>query len=234
MARGFWYNAYMINFVIAMDSEAAPVLANMQDVREQKICGKKVYLGTICGEEACVFVCGVGKVDAACGAFLAADRFGAEAIINAGVAGALNQSMQVGAIYAISHACQYDFDLVQLNGTPIGTLNEFEERWIPLATAGDYPLKKLASGDRFNDDRRDFLLLTEDFGADIRDMEGGAIAQACVHAGIPFYSFKAISDVAGSGSTTEQYIKNTALCADNLKHSICGIYADVRADLNKK
>lgn len=95
--------------------------------------------------------------------------------------------MQVGAIYAISHACQYDFDLVQLNGTPIGTLNEFEERWIPLATAGDYPLKKLASGDRFNDDRRDFLLLTEDFGADIRDMEGGAIAQTCVHAGIPFY-----------------------------------------------
>lgn len=41
MARGFWYNAYMINFVIAMDSEAAPVLANMQDVREQKICGKR-------------------------------------------------------------------------------------------------------------------------------------------------------------------------------------------------
>lgn len=227
MARGFWYNAYMINFVIAMDSEAAPVLANMQDVREQKICGKKVYLGTICGEEACVIVCGVGKVNAACGAFLAADRFGAEAIINAGVAGALNQSMQVGAIYAISHACQYDFDLVQLNGTPIGTLNEFEERWIPLATAGDYPLKKLASGDRFNDSPADFELLTKELEADIRDMECGAIAQACMHAGVKLYSFKAISDRAGSGSTTEQYMDNLATCNANMTQAIPHIFEEV-------
>ena len=217
-----------------MDSEAAPVTENMQDAVCEIICDKKVYLGKLCGEECAVIVCGVGKVNAACATQLAYDRYRAEAVINIGVAGGLNSSLKIGEIYSIEYACQYDFDLAQLNGTPLGTLNEFEGRWMILSVAGDFPLKKLATGDRFNDDRRDFLLLTEDFGADIRDMEGGAIAQACVHAGIPFYSFKAISDVAGSGSTTEQYIKNTALCADNLKRSICGIYADVRADLNKK
>ena len=41
-------------------------------------------------------------------------------------------------------------------------------------------------------------------------MEGGAIVQAAKSAGVPVYSFKAISDVAGSGSTTDQYLKNRA------------------------
>lgn len=217
-----------------MESEAKAVTDNMQGITEHTACDKHIYRGTLCGRETCVVVTGVGKVNAACGAQYAIDVLGATKIINTGVAGGLNDGTKVGDIYGICAAVQYDFDLVQLNGTKIGTLNECDRPYLPLCTAGNYPLRKLASGDRFNDDRRDFLLLTEDFGADIRDMEGGAIAQACVHAGIPFYSFKAISDVAGSGSTTEQYIKNTALCADNLKRSICGIYADVRADLNKK
>ena len=224
----------MICFVIAMESEAAPVLANMQGAECEIICDKKVYRGSLCNRKCAVIVCGVGKVNAACGAQLAADKFGAEAIINIGVAGGLNQSLKVGQIYSIEYACQYDFDLVQLNGTPLGTLNEFEGRWMTLETAGGYQFKKLATGDRFNDDRRDFLMLTEAFGADIRDMEGGAIAQACIHAGIPFFSFKAISDLAGSGSTTEQFLKNTALCAENLKNNIADIFDAVCAKIGTK
>lgn len=224
----------MICFVIAMDSEAAPVTENMQDAVCEIICDKKVYLGKLCGEECAVIVCGVGKVNAACATQLACDRYSAEAVINIGVAGGLNSSLKIGEIYSIEYACQYDFDLAQLNGTPLGTLNEFEGRWMTLSVAGDFPLKKLATGDRFNDDRRDFLMLTEAFGADIRDMEGGAIAQACIHANIPFYSFKAISDLAGSGSTTEQFLKNTALCAENLRSQMQNIFTSVRRALSEK
>ena len=39
-------------------------------------------------------------------------------------------------------------------------------------------------------------------------MEGAAVVQAAYAAQLPVYSVKAISDVAGSGSTTEQYLKN--------------------------
>ena len=223
----------MICFVIAMESEAAPVLKNMTSVQESLIFNKKVYRGNICGDEAAVVVCGVGKVNAACGTQTAL-WLGAQAIVNIGVAGGLNSRVKVGNIYAVSHATQYDFDLSQLNGTPVGTLNEFKERWLELALAGEYPEKKLATGDRFNDDRRDYILLTDGFGADIRDMEGGAIAQACINAGVPCFIFKAISDVAGSGSTTEQFTHNLEMCTDKLERNICGIYTSVKQELAAK
>ena len=47
-------------------------------------------------------------------------------------------------------------------------------------------------------------------------MEGGAIAQVCMHAKVNCFCFKIISDLAGSGSTTEQYLNNLALCAETL------------------
>lgn len=221
----------MICFVIAMESEAVPVVANMQDAELFERAGRKIYSGRLCGEETAVIVTDVGKVNAAAGAQLAADAFGAEAIINAGLAGALNDGMRVGGIYAISHAAEYDFDLRQINGTPMGTLNEYEDRWLPLARAEGYDEKRLATGDRFNDSAADFDMLTGDFGADIRDMEGAAIVHVCARAGIPCFSFKVISDIAGSGSTTEQFIKNTELCADNLKGEIPAIFRAVRRAL---
>ena len=210
-------------FVIAMESEAKAVFENMTDAVESVAHGKKVVVGKICGESVGVIVCGVGKVNAGIGAQYAIDALGADVIINVGVAGALNDTLKVANVYGVSHAVQYDFDLAQLNGTPVGTLNEFLEPYIALATTDLYPLKKVGTGDRFNDDRADFLLLTEVLGADIREMEVGAMAQVCHHANVPLYSFKAISDVAGSGSTTEQFLQNTARCVKALGAEIKNI-----------
>lgn len=207
-------------FVIAMESEAQPVFSRMQIEKESVTGIKKTVWGTLFGESVCVVICGVGKVNAACGAQYAIDVLGADCIINIGVAGGLNQSLTVGETYCIYQAVQYDFDLVQLNGTEIGTLNEFSDRYLPLSTLSIYPLKTLGTGDRFNDDVADFELLTKDIGADIRDMEGAAIVQTCIHAGIKVYSFKTISDLAGSGSTTDQFLNNLRLCTANMSERI--------------
>lgn len=217
----------MICFVIAMESEAKPLTDNMTDVRSERAYGKEIVRGTLCGREIGAVICGVGKVNAAAGAQYAIDRLGAEKIVNIGVAGGLHDGLRIGRIYGVSHAVQYDFDLVQLNRTAIGTLNEFEENYLPLSTCAGYPLKKLATGDRFNDSAEDFRLLTRTLGADMRDMEGGAIAQVCIHAGVPFYSFKAISDLAGSGSTTEQYIDNLKECTARLTDEVKTIFGAV-------
>ncbi|MCM1546168.1 MAG: 5'-methylthioadenosine/S-adenosylhomocysteine nucleosidase [Clostridiales bacterium] len=217
----------MTVFVIAMESEAEPLIVNMTGVTRSYVYDKNIYRGKLCGQEVCAVVCGVGKVNAAAGAQYAIDRLGADIIVNIGVAGGLNDGLQIGKIYGISHAVQYDFDLVQLNGTEIGTLNEFEENYLPLQTRNIYPLKRLATGDRFNDSEDDFRLLTNVLHADIRDMEGGAIAQVCIHAGVPFYSFKAISDLAGSGSTTEQFTRNLHACTVRLNNDIQKIFEAV-------
>lgn len=199
-------------FVIAMKNEAEPVISAMRIEKDYIVCGKRVVCGILWGQSVAVVVCGVGKVNAASGAQYAIDCLGATTIINLGVAGGLNKTVEIGNMYAVSAVVQYDFDLVQLNGTKIGTLNECTENYLPLSVAEGFEVKKVATGDRFNDDPADYRLITEVLGADIREMELGAIAQVCMHAGVKCYSFKTISDLAGSGSTTEQFLENLNTC----------------------
>ena len=207
-------------FVIAMQKEATPLMEVMQIEKDYTVCDKRVVLGSAFGKQIAVVVSGVGKVNAASGTQYAIDCLGATEIINLGVAGGLNGTVEVGGVYAISAAVQYDYDLVQMNGTAIGTLNECTENYLPLSVAEGFEVKKVATGDRFNDSPDDFKLITEVLGADIREMELGAIAQVCMHAGVKCRSFKIISDLAGSGSTTEQYRQNLAVCFASMRNNL--------------
>lgn len=203
-----------------MENEAEPIIRAMKAERNIIFCGKRILTGRLFGQKVSIVVCGVGKVNAACGTQIAVDELGAEEIINVGVAGGLNSTLEVGGIYEISHAVQYDFDLTQLNGTPIGTLDECKENYLPLSVTGAFPTKRLATGDRFNDSQSDYRLLTDTLEADIRDMEGGAVAQVCMHANVKCRSVKIISDLARSGSTTEQFKRNLSLCFKTLERSL--------------
>ena len=215
-------------FIVAMDSEAEPIVSAMKIERKFPFCGKKIFLGKLYGESVGVVVCGVGKVNAAMGTQIAVDELGAETIINLGVAGGLNGSVTIGDIYGISHAVQYDFDLTAINGTEIGTLDECKTNFLPLATSSAFSLKKIATGDRFNDSKTDFNLLTEVLKADIRDMECGAVAQVCMHAKVKCYAFKITSDIAGSGSTVEQYRNNLKICFKTLSLELENIIKSVK------
>lgn len=210
-------------FVIAMEKEAQPLLDEMIKNECVDVCGKKIILGSICGVYCGIVICGVGKVNAAIGCQIALDYLHADTIINVGVAGGLNDGVKVGEIYSIGQAVQYDFDLTQLNGGSVGTLDECAENYLTIDTPKIYSVRSLATGDRFNDSKQDYTLLTSVLNADIRDMEGGAIAQVCMHAKVKFYSFKIISDIAGSGSTTEQYLHNLSICLQTLKNEIKNI-----------
>ena len=208
----------MIGAVIAMQSEADILLDEMQISRSLTVSGKKIHVGTAFGKNVAVCVCGVGKVNAALGAQILISKFDAKKLLNFGVAGSLNKETELCSVNQIVAATQFDFDLVQLNGTKIGTLNEYQEPYLNLNSLPlDFPKKRLATADRFNDSADDYKLLTEELQADIRDMEGGAIVQAAYAAELPVYSIKAISDVAGSGSTTEQYLFNKDKALANLK-----------------
>ncbi len=217
-------------FVIAMECEAVPVIEAMETkTRDEQLLGFRLVQGTICGEELYVLVSGIGKVNAGRATQYAVSVLGASIIINIGVAGGLRPSMHVAEIYGVSGTVQYDFDLVQINHTPMGTLNECEEPLLPLDTTGLYPLEIVGSGDRFNDDPADFSLLTQTLGAGIRDMELAAVKQVCMHCGVPCYSFKVISDVAGGAeSTPDQYMKNQALCFETERREIRSIVAACR------
>ena len=215
----------MIGAVIAMQSEADILLEQMEIFRSLKVSGKTVYVGRAFGKDVALVVCGVGKVNAALGTQLLVSKFDAETLLNFGVAGGLNDSTKLCAVYAIEAATQFDFDLTQLNGTKMGTLDEYTENFLTLNDTNlPYEKKKLGTADRFNDSPADYALLTKELNADIRDMEGAAVVQAAYAAELPVYSFKAISDVAGSGSTTDQYLQNRATALENLKAALPVIF----------
>ncbi len=215
----------MIGAVIAMQSEADILLSEMQIQRSLTISGKAVHVGMAYGKKIAVCVCGVGKVNAALGAQLLVSKFDVEKLLNFGVSGGLNKGTELCQVYQIEAATQFDFDLAQLNGTSIGTLNEYSEPYLSLNLLNlPYEKRKLATADRFNDSIDDYNLLTKELKADIRDMEGGAIVQAAYATSLPVYSIKAISDVADNGSTTEQFLVNKDKALANLKAELPKIF----------
>lgn len=218
----------MIGVVIAMQSEADILLDEMQIVRSLTVSGKNVHVGKAYGKDVAVCVCGVGKVNAALGAQILISKFDAKKLLNFGVAGGLNSETELCQVYQIKAAVQFDFDLTQLNGTKIGTLDEYTENYLHLnLLKADFAKKNLGTSDRFNDSPDDYNLLTKELNADIRDMEGAAIVQAAFSAQLPVYSVKAISDVAGSGSTTEQFLVNKDKALQNLKAVLPVIFEEL-------
>lgn len=207
----------MIGAVIAMDSEAEALLSQMEIENLMTVHGKPVYSGRAFGKDVLLCVCGVGKVNAAVGTCAVLEK-GADVVLNFGVAGGLDSRTQLTEVYLIEKTVQYDFDITQLEGGEIGTLDGEAENFLPLYTpaALDYPRRALGTGDRFNDSPADHDLLIR-LGAHIRDMEGAAIAQVCKYAGVPLVSVKAISDIYGAGSTTQQFENNLARANLNLK-----------------
>ena len=184
-------------FVIAMECEADCVRPHLKP-------GDRLY------------VSGIGKVNAAAATQRAICE-GADEIWNIGLAGGFGD-VEVGGIYRVDRAVEYDFDLAKINGTPVGTLNEYDTPYIELVAPDGvderlaFPVRTLATGDRFNDSAADNELIVRALGAALRDMEGAAVAHVCKRCGVRCVALKCVSDVEGRGAMTGQYLENKARC----------------------
>ena len=198
-------------FVIAMECEAACV---------------RPYLKA----DDRLYVAGIGKVNAAAATQKAICE-GATEVWNAGLCGGFGDDIEVGDVFGVESAVEYDFDLAKLNGTRVGQLNEYETPYLEMGringprscsltsgqeTASTLRYRILATGDHFNDSESDYALITRELGASLRDMEGAAIAHACLKNRIPCRSLKCVTNVAGKGSMTGQYEANKARCLERL------------------
>ena len=186
-------------FVVAMECEAARVRPLMKDSDR-------------------LYVCGIGKVNAAAATQKAIDE-GAREIVNAGVVGGFSGEMEVGDVFEVSAAVEYDFDLSEVNGTLAGQLEEFPSPYLPMVLKGVFPSCRLASGDHFTDNPAEAEVL-ERLGCSIRDMEGAAIAHVCLSNSVKCRSLKCVSDVHGKGSMIAQYKRNLEFALDRLEQAL--------------
>ena len=183
-------------FVIAMENEAEAVKPHLKP-------------------EDRLYIAGIGKVNAAAAAQKAICE-GADEIWNVGLCGGFGDGIEVGDVFTVDRAVEYDFDLARLNGTAIGVLNEYDTPYLPFVPVEGLPARTLATGDHFNDSEADYALITKELGASLRDMEGAAIAHVCKREGIRCHAVKCVTNVAGKGSMLGQYEENTRRCLERL------------------
>ena len=191
------------------------------------------YCHGVLGEEEVVFVqCGVGKVNAALCAQEMIDRFAPEKMIMVGVAGALNQDLHVGDVVISKDCVQHDFDItffgvdrgeITVNGVDMKSFQADEELIGKAENAAEslgcrHIVGRVLTGDQFICTEEKKQELIREFHGDCAEMEGGAIAQACVASGVPFVVLRAISDGASDGATMQydDFVKLAAKKAADL------------------
>jgi len=200
----------ILGIIGALSFEVELLVAQLEDGNSTVISGITFHTGTLRGCPVVVAVSGVGKVNAAVCAQLLITVFKAERIINTGVAGGLAPYLRQGDVVISSDLVQHDMD-TYCTGDPYGFISGLNTvkltadsalcaRLKALAENGDDSHKVysgiIATGDQFIADHKQSAVIIERFDAIACEMEGGAIAQVCCMAKVPFCVVRCISDNA--------------------------------------
>ena len=207
-----------IGIIGAMEEEVSRIKANMRDVKITTMASMDFYEGTLAGKKAVVVRSGIGKVNAAMCTQILADIFHVEAVINTGIAGSLNNDVNIGDIVLSTDVLHHDMDArgFGYKKGQIPQMKEFSfaaDKWL-LSLAWKVCKEvnpeisvfqgRIVSGDQFISDKSVKDGIIEEFGGFAVEMEGAAIGQAAYLNHIPFLVVRAISDKA-DGSAHMDY-----------------------------
>ena len=226
-----------IGIIGAMDVEVARLTAGMNKEREIERAGMHFCEGWIGGSEVVVVRCGIGKVNAGLCVQILCDLFDVTHVINTGIAGSLDEEINIGDVVVSIDAMYHDMDVTGLGYEP-GQVPQLKVLAFPadnmLRVAAVKACREAApeigvfegrvvSGDQFicERSRKDEFAAT--FGGLCTEMEGAAIAQAAYINGIPFVIVRAISDKADESvhvSYEEFEAKAAEHCASIVEHMV--------------
>lgn len=197
-----------IGIITAMSEEFAVIEELMENIEVIEKYNLKFYCGLINQKEVVLVQCGAGKVNSARATQMMIDTFDLEYIINVGVAGSLNDNLEIGDIVIGKTLVQHDFDITA-GGHPKGYISkELGKEFISdskLVEKCENIIKNdlkeinskigiIATGDVFCQEISLKDEIVKEFNADCVEMEGAAIAQVCILSNIPFIVIRSISD----------------------------------------
>ncbi|MCI9031371.1 MAG: 5'-methylthioadenosine/adenosylhomocysteine nucleosidase [Clostridia bacterium] len=193
----------MIAIIAAMDIEVELLKEASKNSETSLVCGMQCTSGKLENREVVIIKSGIGKAAAASATAVAISVFGADKVINTGLAAG---KFPVGTVMVADKCVQYDFDMTA-DGCPLGQNSDFDSPFFyadaalsaalsrALEKAGvDYETTAIASGDAFVADAEKMRRICADFGAGGVEMESGSVAQVCTKAGVPFAILRAVSD----------------------------------------
>ena len=198
-----------LGIIGAMTVEVALLKENMENMAVSTHAGMEFCAGKLCGMDAVVVQCGVGKVNAAMCAQILCSVFGVTHLVNTGIAGSLNADLDIGDLVVSKDAMYHDFDCVHF-GYEMGKVPGMDVVAFPadaqlMALAldaaeavnpGHTKVGRVASGDLFVAQKAVKEAIIEKTQAWCTEMEGAAIAQTAYRNGVPFVILRAISDKA--------------------------------------
>ena len=202
----------------AMEEEVALLKESLTDPIIASASGMEFWEGKLEGKDVVVVQCGIGKVNAGICANTLINGFGCTRIINTGVAGSLDNQIDIGDIVVSVDAVQHDFTVEAIGfekgEIPYTGLYAFpadetmRKEAVDAARSVDPDIQvfegRVCTGDQFISSKEQKETIISNFGGMCCDMEGGAIAQACYLNNTPFVIIRAISDKADD-SEEESY-----------------------------
>ena len=224
-----------IAIVSALPEEQHGLVDAMSGARHLRHAGRDFWLGQLHGAEVVCALCGIGKVAAATTTAALIERLGVRGIVFTGVAGGLGEGVRVGDIVVASSFLQHDMDaspifprwqmpgygrtVVECDAPMSARLAQAAERALAQGGFADARVHQglIASGDRFVSARAEAERLRADLGgaghaALAVEMEGAAVAQACLDYGMPFAVMRTISDRADDSAHRDfaEFIRTVA------------------------
>ena len=204
-----------IGIIIAMDKEFRRISELLDGLDVELDGGRKFVTGTMGENELVLHQCGIGKVNAAIGASEMIRRYNPDLLVSTGCAGGGRTDMEVMDIVASTELAYHDVYCGEAMGkTVYGQVQGMPARYSspsdlvekaksvsPRVHAG-----LIVTGDWFVDSKEKMREIVSHFPeAAAVDMESAAIAQTCHIYGIPFISFRVISDIPLKDTNAAMY-----------------------------
>lgn len=204
-----------LGIIGAMAIEVELLKSRMENITVTEKAGASYWEGKLRGLPAVVVQCGVGKVNAAICVQILVDLFEVTHIVNTGIAGSLDASLDIGDMVISQDVMYHDFNVGPF-GYPLGQVPGMDVVAFPtdddLRTFAEsicrergisYRVGRVVTGDQFICEDKEKQEIISATGGFCTEMEGAAIAHAAYRNRIPVLVLRAISDKADKSSTVE-------------------------------
>lgn len=203
-----------IGIIVAMDKEMAQLKTLLTGAVTERHGCVDFIIGCVGEKQVVLQKCGIGKVNSAVGAAEMIDNYRPDVVVSSGVAGGADSRMSVcdmvvGTEYRYHDAyCGDECAFGQIMGMPeaFSTPRELSDKAIEAGGGRNVHSGLIVSGDWFVDTRNKMRSIVARFPTAVAvDMESCSIAQVCHAYGVPFVSFRVISDIPLSDNKASQY-----------------------------
>lgn len=193
---------YKVGIICASDDEFTPFIEHMENVVITEKAMLSIYEGEICGIRTVALFSGVCKVNAAIAAEILIDTFHADIIINCGVAGGMNDDLEIFDTVVSERVCYHDVAddiLTEFHPWMKSVWFLSDEKLLQLshkaAQKKDYRVYfgSTVTGEAFISDEGRYEI-NEKYSPLSTDMETAAIAHVCYVNKIPFIAIRTITD----------------------------------------